>query len=158
MKMKACGWILLGLLGVGVEGARAQTVHLGIAQEGNQIVLSWPAMVTNGVLQSATNLASPNWVALSNVVTGTVSNTITVTNTSFASFFRLYLSTNSTSSSSGKGPSGAVTSGMALIPAGSFTMGDTLDGETDAIPTNVYCLGVLHGHEPGELQSMAVGL
>ena len=27
---------------------------------------------------------------------------------------------------------------MALIPAGSFTMGDTLDGETDAIPTNVY--------------------
>ena len=27
---------------------------------------------------------------------------------------------------------------MALIPAGSFTMGDTLDGESDAIPTNVY--------------------
>ncbi len=29
-------------------------------------------------------------------------------------------------------------SGMTLIPAGSFTMGDTLDGESDAIPTNVY--------------------
>jgi formylglycine-generating enzyme required for sulfatase activity len=28
--------------------------------------------------------------------------------------------------------------GMALIPAGKFTMGDTLDGESDAIPTNVY--------------------
>ncbi len=28
--------------------------------------------------------------------------------------------------------------GMALIPAGSFTMGDTLDGESDAIPTHVY--------------------
>src|ERR1700694_740103 len=27
--------------------------------------------------------------------------------------------------------------GMALIPAGSFTMGDNLDGEIDAIPTNV---------------------
>jgi formylglycine-generating enzyme required for sulfatase activity len=27
--------------------------------------------------------------------------------------------------------------GMVLIPAGSFTMGDTLDGEGDAIPTNV---------------------
>jgi formylglycine-generating enzyme required for sulfatase activity len=27
---------------------------------------------------------------------------------------------------------------MALIPAGSFTIGDTLDGESDAIPTNVY--------------------
>lgn len=29
------------------------------------------------------------------------------------------------------------TSGMALIPAGAFTMGDTLDGETDAVPVNV---------------------
>jgi formylglycine-generating enzyme required for sulfatase activity len=28
--------------------------------------------------------------------------------------------------------------GMALIPAGSFTMGDPLDGESDAIPTNIY--------------------
>jgi sulfatase modifying factor 1 len=28
-------------------------------------------------------------------------------------------------------------SGMALIPAGSFTMGDTLDGESDAIPISV---------------------
>jgi formylglycine-generating enzyme required for sulfatase activity len=27
---------------------------------------------------------------------------------------------------------------MALIPPASFTIGDTLDGETDAIPTNVY--------------------
>jgi formylglycine-generating enzyme required for sulfatase activity len=27
--------------------------------------------------------------------------------------------------------------GMALIPAGSFMMGDTLDGENDAIPSNV---------------------
>jgi formylglycine-generating enzyme required for sulfatase activity len=31
--------------------------------------------------------------------------------------------------------------GMALIPAGSFTMGDTLDGEADAIPTNVFVSG-----------------
>ena len=29
-------------------------------------------------------------------------------------------------------------SGMVLIPAGSFTMGDTLDGESDAIPTVTY--------------------
>lgn len=27
---------------------------------------------------------------------------------------------------------------MARIPAGSFTMGDTLDGESDAIPTNIF--------------------
>ena len=28
--------------------------------------------------------------------------------------------------------------GLALIPSGSFTIGDTLDGESDASPTNVY--------------------
>jgi len=28
--------------------------------------------------------------------------------------------------------------GMAIVPAGSFTMGDNLDGESDAIPTNIY--------------------
>jgi len=32
-------------------------------------------------------------------------------------------------------------SGMALIPAGTFTMGDTLDGESDGIPTNVTVSG-----------------
>ena len=31
----------------------------------------------------------------------------------------------------------AIPQGMVLIPAGSFTMGDTLDGLTDAIPTNI---------------------
>jgi formylglycine-generating enzyme required for sulfatase activity len=31
-----------------------------------------------------------------------------------------------------------VSNNMALIPAGSFTMGDTLDGDSDAIPVSVY--------------------
>jgi len=31
--------------------------------------------------------------------------------------------------------------GMALIPSGVFTMGDTLDGQRDAIPTNVFVSG-----------------
>jgi sulfatase modifying factor 1 len=31
----------------------------------------------------------------------------------------------------------AIPSGMALIPAGAFTMGDNLDGLSDAVPTNV---------------------
>jgi formylglycine-generating enzyme len=34
--------------------------------------------------------------------------------------------------------SGASPDGMALIPAGSYTIGDPLDGESDAISTNVY--------------------
>ena len=33
------------------------------------------------------------------------------------------------------------TDGTVLIPAGSFTMGDTLDGEADAVPTNVFVSG-----------------
>lgn len=33
---------------------------------------------------------------------------------------------------------GASPDGMAVIPAGSFDIGDSLDGESDAVPTNVY--------------------
>jgi formylglycine-generating enzyme required for sulfatase activity len=111
----------------GVHPALAQP-SLSIAPAGNQALLFWPATATNYVLQSTTNLASPNWVMVSNVVPVTISNevTVTVTNTSSAMFFRLY-HTNTP----------VIPAGMALIPAGVFTMGDTLDGETDAIPTNV---------------------
>lgn len=36
-------------------------------------------------------------------------------------------------------PAGTLTAdGMALIPSGSFIQGDTLDSETDAVPTNIY--------------------
>jgi formylglycine-generating enzyme required for sulfatase activity len=35
-------------------------------------------------------------------------------------------------------PGYVMAQGMALIPAGVFTIGDTLDGESDAVPTNVY--------------------
>jgi formylglycine-generating enzyme required for sulfatase activity len=100
-----------------------QLTNLGIAPAGNQTVLFWPTTFTNYVLQSTTNLASPNWGLVTDAVPVTVSNavTITVTNTSPARFFRLY-NTNPPA-------------GMALIPAGVFTIGDTLDGESDAIPT-----------------------
>jgi sulfatase modifying factor 1 len=111
-------FIVLALITV-VRPVQAQ---LGIAPEGNQTVLFWPTTVTNSVLQSTTNLASPNWVTVSNGVPMTA---ISVTNTSPAMFFRLY-DTNPPAC-------------MALIPAGSFIMGDTLDGESDALPvTNVF--------------------
>ena len=48
-------------------------------------------------------------------------NAATVTNSAPSGFFRLQPVT--------------VPAGMALIPAGWFTMGDTRDGESDAIPT-----------------------
>jgi formylglycine-generating enzyme required for sulfatase activity len=92
--------------------------QLGIAPAGDQTVLFWPATLTNYVLQSSTNLASPNWVTVSNTVPMTA---VGVTNTSPAMFFRL----------------SQPTAGMALIPAGPFTIGDTLDGESDAIPASV---------------------
>jgi serine protease len=41
-------------------------------------------------------------------------------------------------SGGGTNPPTSSTNGMVLIPAGSFTMGDTLDGDSDAIPTSVY--------------------
>jgi formylglycine-generating enzyme required for sulfatase activity len=94
---------------------------LGISASGNQSVLYWSATPTNFILQSTTNLTTPNWVTANDavpVVAATVSNTLP------ARFFRL-IYTNPPA-------------GMAWIPAGSFTMGDTLDGESDAIPTNIY--------------------
>ena len=114
-----------------VPPTNAQVTNLGIAQApGGKSLLYWPVSGTNYVLQTTTNLATPNWVTASNAVTV---NAATVTNTAPAGYFRLLATTNTT----------AV---MLLIPAGSFTMGNSLyfntatnDPDiTDANPTNVY--------------------
>ena len=122
MKMKTKFHYLFTMLAclAGVHPALAQTTNLSIAPAGNQVVLFWPTAIAGYILQSTTNLASPNWVMVSNAVPVTA---VTVSNASPDQFFRLYLNT---------------TNGMALIPGGSFTMGDNLDGESDAIPTNIY--------------------
>ena len=121
-------FIVLALL-AGVHPALAQLTNLGIAPAGNQTVLFWPTTFTNYVLQSTTNLASPNWGLVTDAVPVTVKNavTITVSNALPARFFRLY-NTNPPA-------------GLALIPAGAFTMGDNLDGETDAVPISVTVSG-----------------
>ena len=63
---------------------------LGIFASSNQSILFWPAWATNCIVQSTTDLASPNWVTLSNaVVTIATTNTVTVTNALSAQFFRL---------------------------------------------------------------------
>ena len=102
---------------------------LGIVPTNNQIILFWPTIGggTNGVLQSATSLVSPNWLSATDAFPANYGSqmAVSVTNVSSARFFRLSLVP-------------PTADGMSLIPAGTFTMGDTLDGESDAIPTNVY--------------------
>jgi formylglycine-generating enzyme required for sulfatase activity len=108
--------------------------NLGIASvAGRQALLYWPTSgTTNYVLQTTASLSSPNWVTATNAV---AVNAVTVTGPAPAGYFRLLQSTNPT--------------GMVLIPAGSFTIGNyivnnfynaaTNDPEiTDAHPTNVY--------------------
>jgi formylglycine-generating enzyme required for sulfatase activity len=120
---------LLALL-AGVHAAEAQPT-LGIAPTNNQAILFWSTTAngTNGVLQSTTNLAPPNWVSATDAVPVTYGSqtAVSVTNTSSARFFRLALVP-------------PTADGMALIPAGSFMIGNSIgDGDiTDASPTNVY--------------------
>jgi formylglycine-generating enzyme required for sulfatase activity len=124
--------LIIGLaLIAGVHQTTAQVTNLDIAPApGGQSVLYWPVSTTNYVLQTTTNLASPDWVMASNAVTV---NAVYVTNAAPAGYFRLLATTNTTA-------------GMVLIPAGSFAMGNYLfyntatnDPEiTDALPTNVY--------------------
>jgi formylglycine-generating enzyme len=116
--------IVLALL-ASVHSALAQPA-LSIAQVGNQSVIYWPTIPSTNItiLQATTNLTTPNWVTANDAVTVTAA---TVSNTLPARFFHL-IYTNPPA-------------GMALIPAGSFTIGDALDGESDAIPTNVYVSG-----------------
>jgi len=106
---------------VGTPPAQSQPA-LSISPAGSQALVSWPAAATNYVLQSTTNLVAPSWVAVSGAVPG---SNLSVAYDSPARYFRLYQNV-------------VVPGGMALIPAGGFTMGDNLDGETDAFPTNVY--------------------
>jgi formylglycine-generating enzyme required for sulfatase activity len=113
-------FVVLAML-AGVHSTVAQVTNLGIAPAGQQSLLYWPVSTTNYVLQTVTNLASTNWVTAR---TAFAVNTAEVTNAAPSGFFRLKPTTTP--------------AGMALIPAGWFTMGDALDGDIYAIPTNIY--------------------
>jgi formylglycine-generating enzyme required for sulfatase activity len=122
MKTKLQSMFLGLAIIVGIHQATAQVTNLGIAPvAGGQSLLFWPNSPTNYVLQTVTNLTSTNWLTAR---TAFAINTAEVTNTAPSGFFRLLPTTTP--------------AGMALIPAGWFTMGDTLDGESDATPTNIY--------------------
>ncbi len=107
--------------------------YLALARAGGNFVVSWPAAATNYVLQSTLSLTTSNWLTVTNPATVTLNSTnfVVYTNNSPTRFFRLYLNTNTTSASS--------LPGMALIPAGTFTMGDVTDTNIngDAAPVSV---------------------
>jgi formylglycine-generating enzyme len=117
-------FVLTGFF-LGVFTAPAQPT-LGVAAGPNQTVLYFPPNATNYLVQSTTNLASPNWAAATDAMLVTAWS---VSNTAPAKFYRLAYT-----------PPPA---GMVLIPAGWFTIGNaTGDGDlTDAPPTNVYVSG-----------------
>ena len=120
--MKKLHSLFIGLaLLAGGRFAFAQVTNLGIAPAGGQSIIYWPVSSTNYVLQTVTNLSSTDWVAAR---TAFAVNSVVVTNAAASGFFRLMPTTTP--------------AGMALIPAGWFTIGDALDGESDAIPTNIY--------------------
>jgi len=115
----------------GVHQAAAQIVINSFSQNGVLVCTNLqPGSVAS--VQWASSLAGPwqtNWATLSGV---TVSNNGTIT-VSVPMFYRVLgiAATNIPTPT----PTPA---GMAAIPAGLFVMGDTLDGESDAIPMNIY--------------------
>ena len=129
MKTKLqCFFIGLALFSV-VHPVLAQPA-LGIVPTNNQALLYWSPTATDYVLQSSTNLSSTNWAYVTDAVPATYGSqtAVTVTNTLAARFFRLISVPTTTAD------------GMAFIPAGSFTIGNSIGDSdiTDANPTNVY--------------------
>lgn len=127
MKTKIHSLCIVLALFAGVHPALAQP-SLGIVPTNNQSLLYWPATAKGYVLQNSTNLASTNWVFATDAFPTTYGSqtAVTVTNSSAARFFRLILVP-------------PTADGMALIPAGSFTIGNSIGDSdiTDANPTNV---------------------
>jgi formylglycine-generating enzyme required for sulfatase activity len=121
--------ILLALLAT-ARLTLAQVTNLGIAPVGGQSLLYWPISSTNYLLQTTSDLATPNWATASNAV---AVNAMVVTNSAPVGYFRLLAQTNTTA-------------GMVLIPAGSFLMGNYLFYNSptndpdigNANPTNIY--------------------
>ncbi len=120
--------VAAGLCFAGLNQVAAQP-NLTLLPSGNQSVLYWSAPPNTYILQSVTNISATNWVSAGDAVPV---NAVTVSNAAPQRFFRL-------------ASAGAVQTvpNMVYIPAGSFIMGDSTDGNlTGNAPTwNVYVSG-----------------
>jgi formylglycine-generating enzyme len=121
-------FLFIGLaLLAGVDSTLAQVTNLTIIRSAANVILTWPTNATGFTLQSTTNLVSP--AVWTTVVPGPVAvngnNTVTNPISGTQQFYRLSQS--------------AIPAGMALIPAGAFTMGNSIGDSdiTDANPISV---------------------
>ena len=129
--LKACVWILLGLMWAGVAGVRGQSALVVSLSQNGVLTCTNLAPGSTGQVQWASSLGGPwytNWTAQNAVVAGS-NGAFTV---SVPMFYRV-LGVAATNSASINIPTG-----MALIPAGSFQMGDNLDGASDSPVHSVY--------------------
>jgi len=85
MKIKLCPLFFTLVLIAGVHPGQSQPA-LSLSPAGSKALLNWPAEATNYVLQSATNLVTPNWEAVKGALPGT---NLPVAYDSPARFFRL---------------------------------------------------------------------
>jgi formylglycine-generating enzyme required for sulfatase activity len=116
---------MLALL-AGIHRAAAEPPAITSFSQKGDLVCSNLSPGSQASVQWASSLSGPwqtNWAGLG-AVTADSNGMISV---SVPMFYRVLGQTNP-----------AIANGMALIPAGEFTMGDTLDGESDAIPMDVY--------------------
>jgi formylglycine-generating enzyme required for sulfatase activity len=124
-----CLFIALALLASVYQAAGQLPVISSFGQNGVLVCTNLqPGTVAS--VEWAASLSGPwntNWAGL-DAVTVNSNGTISVSVPMFYRVRGVAYTTNATTTPDG----------MALIPAGTFTMGDTLDDESDAIPTNVY--------------------
>jgi formylglycine-generating enzyme required for sulfatase activity len=120
--------LFIGLaLIAGVYRAAAQLPVITSFSQNGVLVCSNLNPGSTCTVQWASSLAG-SW---SNLYTLTVASNRSIV-ASVPMFYRV-LEVSSTNAATTNAPAG-----MALIPAGTFTMGDSLDGESDALPTNIY--------------------
>jgi formylglycine-generating enzyme required for sulfatase activity len=122
MRIKPTHLLFIMALFAGARPIRAQTTNLSIALAGGQVALSWPAAASNYFLQSTSSLSPAAWVEVPGAASlSNGQNTMLVAASGTELFFKL-------------SPI-VIPAGMALVPAGAFTMGDTVDSNVQAMPT-----------------------